>query len=85
MKFTFTLDEEDLSYFRRLLREARSYAKGRDESEIVAAVRELVARDEGELRVGHVDVRVGLGCRTRVARGLFAIGRAHPANGAAPA
>ncbi len=43
MRFTFTLDEEDLAYFKRLLRDARSYAKDREESEIVAAVRELVA------------------------------------------
>jgi uncharacterized membrane protein YkvA (DUF1232 family) len=42
MRFTFTLDEEDLTYFRRLLRDARSYAKDRDQSEIIAAVRELI-------------------------------------------
>jgi len=44
MRFTFTLDDHDLRYFQRLLRDAKKYAKDRDPDEIVAAVRALVKR-----------------------------------------
>ena len=44
MKFSFTLDDEDLKYFQRLLRDARKYAKEQPESDIVASVRNVVAQ-----------------------------------------
>jgi uncharacterized membrane protein YkvA (DUF1232 family) len=42
MKFSFTLDDDDLKYFQRLLRDSKKYAKEQEESEIVAAVRSVV-------------------------------------------
>ena len=42
IKITFTLDEKDVVYFRRLLRDARKYAQGKEPSEIIAAGRALV-------------------------------------------
>lgn len=44
MKFSFTLDDEDLKYFERILRDARKYAKDQDESQIVASVRNVVSQ-----------------------------------------
>ena len=42
MKFSFTLDDEDLKYFQRLLRDARKYAKDEDSGALVRAVRKVV-------------------------------------------
>ena len=44
MKFTFTLDDDDLKYFQRLLRDSKKYAKGQEPSDIIASVRALVGK-----------------------------------------
>ena len=46
LKISFTLDDDDLRYFRRLFREARKKAAGEDEAKIVKAVGKLI----GEVR-----------------------------------
>ena len=42
MKFSFTLDAEDLKYFQRLLRDARKYSKEEDSDALIRAVRKVV-------------------------------------------
>ena len=42
MKFSFTLDDEDLKYFQRLLRDARKYAKDEEPAALIQAVRKVV-------------------------------------------
>jgi uncharacterized membrane protein YkvA (DUF1232 family) len=42
MKFSFTLDDEDLKYFQRLLKDARKYASDEDPAAIIGAVRKVV-------------------------------------------
>ena len=42
MRFSFTLDAEDLKYFQRLLRDARKLARDEDASETIQAVRKVV-------------------------------------------
>lgn len=44
MKFSFSLDDEDLKYFQGLLRDAKKYAKSEDQGEIIAAVRGVVMK-----------------------------------------
>jgi uncharacterized membrane protein YkvA (DUF1232 family) len=44
MKFSFTLDDDDLKYFAGLLRDARKYAKSGEQGEIISAVRGVVAK-----------------------------------------
>ena len=44
IKIQFTLDDDDLKYFRNLVGEARKYAQDRDASEIIATVRGVVSR-----------------------------------------
>lgn len=51
MKFTFTLDDDDLRYFQRLVTDAKKYARDRDPAEVVSAVRALVTRVRGAGRV----------------------------------
>ncbi len=43
-KISFSLDESDVAYFRKLFRNARKAAAEQDPSEIIAAVRALIAR-----------------------------------------
>ena len=43
-RFTFTLDDEDLKYFERLLRDAKKYAKDKEPGEIIGAVHALVSK-----------------------------------------
>jgi len=42
MKFSFTIEDEDLKYFQRLLKDAKKYAAGKNNAEIIAGVREVV-------------------------------------------
>lgn len=42
IKITFSVDEKDAIYFKRLLRDARKYAKGKSADEIIAAAQQLV-------------------------------------------
>ncbi len=51
MKFSFTLDDGDIKYFKRLLREAKALARTQDESTIIPAVRDLVTRVRGMKRL----------------------------------
>ncbi len=51
IKFTFTLADEDIAYFKGLLRDAKRYAKGQEPAEIIAGVRALVARVKDAKRV----------------------------------
>jgi len=44
MRFSFTLDDEDLKYFQKLLRDAKKYAKDEDESQIIVSVRAVVVQ-----------------------------------------
>lgn len=44
MKFTFTLDDEDIRYFKQLLRDAKEMAERQDPEAIVPAVRDLIKR-----------------------------------------
>jgi uncharacterized membrane protein YkvA (DUF1232 family) len=43
-KISFSLEESDVAYFRKLFRNARKTAAEQDPSEIIAAVRALIAR-----------------------------------------
>ena len=43
-KISFSLEESDVAYFRKLFRDARKAAAEQDPSEIIAAVRALIAR-----------------------------------------
>jgi uncharacterized membrane protein YkvA (DUF1232 family) len=44
MKFSFSLDDDDLKYFQRLLRDAKKYSRGQEPSEIIASVRAVVGK-----------------------------------------
>jgi len=44
IKISFTLDDDDLKYFRTLIGEARKYAQGHQASEVIAAVRGTVSK-----------------------------------------
>lgn len=53
IKITFSLDEEDQSYFRRLLRETRKAAKDRPRDEVIGKARDLVKTVREEKRAPH--------------------------------
>lgn len=43
-KISFSLEESDIAYFRKIFRSARKVAAGQDETVIIAAVQELIDR-----------------------------------------
>jgi uncharacterized membrane protein YkvA (DUF1232 family) len=42
MKVSFTLDEQDIAYFRKRFRKAKSMVRGQDEADVIAQARTLV-------------------------------------------
>ena len=50
-KISFTLDEQDVSYFRRLFKKARLAAKDKEPSEVIASAREMVVDVRGQSKV----------------------------------
>ncbi len=51
MKFSFTLDDDDLKYFQRLLRDAKKASKDEEPAEIIGAARKVVGEARASKRL----------------------------------
>jgi uncharacterized membrane protein YkvA (DUF1232 family) len=59
MRVSFDLSENDLKYFRRVMRDVRDKAKGSSEDEIVSAARELLTTIAESDVPEFIEVRIG--------------------------